>query len=276
MKIDAHQHFWKYDPDEHGWITPDMRAIRRDFLPKDLLPVLQANGMAGCVAVQVDQTEAETNYLLDLADHYSFIKGVVGWVDFRAADLPDRLHHFSSFEKLKGFRHIVQAEPEDFLVQPSFIQGVRQLATFGFTFDILIYPNQLNAALYFVEQLPEVTFVLNHLAKPYISRKEMEPWATATKKIGSFPNVNCKVSGLVTEADWSNWTYEDFVPYLDVVFSSFGTDRLLFGSDWPVCLLATDYPSVKKILLTYLNTYTEEEKTAVFGENACRVYGLTL
>lgn len=275
MKIDSHQHFWKYDPAVHEWISPAMRAIRHDFLPKDLGPILLANGMDGCVAVQVDQTEAETIYLLDLASHYSFIKGVVGWVDLRAADLPDRLHHFSSFEKLKGFRHIVQAESEDFLRQASFIEGVRQLAKYNFTYDILVYPNQLDATIHFVEQLPEVTFVVDHLAKPFIARKETEPWAAAIKKLASFSNVHCKVSGMVTEADWSGWAYQDFLPYLDVVFSAFGADRLLFGSDWPVCLLAADYPSVKNILSTYLASFTEEEKAAVLGKNACRIYGLS-
>lgn len=274
MNIDSHQHFWKYNPSAHGWITPEMAVIRNDFLPQDLESILERNAIDGCVAVQVDQTESETNYLLGLAEQHSFIKGVVGWIDFCGDHLPQRLQHYSRFEKLKGFRHIVQAEPEDFLRNPDFIEGVRQLGPYGFTYDILIYPHQLEAAIYFVSQLPGVTFVLDHLAKPYISRQEIEPWATGIKTLASFPNVYCKVSGMVTEANLTAWKYEDFIPYLDVVFSAFGTQRLMFGSDWPVCLLAADYASVKKILSTYLNTHSEEVRDAVFGKNACDVYRL--
>lgn len=275
MKIDSHQHFWKYDPQTHAWITPEMARIRKDFLPDDLLPVLQANGMDGCVVVQVDQSEVETNYLLELADHYSFIKGVVGWVDFRKDSLPDRLQYYSKFEKLKGFRHIVQAEPEDFLRNPDFIAGVRQLENLNYTYDLLIYPNQLEAAIYFVSQLPGVTFVLDHLAKPYIARQEIDPWAAAIRKLASFPNVHCKVSGMVTEASWTDWNHADFIPYLDVIFSTFGPNRLLYGSDWPVCLLAADYASVKNLLVAYMKNHREEDKGAVFGNTASHVYRLT-
>ncbi|GAB3172691.1 amidohydrolase family protein [Telluribacter humicola] len=274
MTIDAHQHFWIFDPERDAWITPEMEVIRRNFLPADLGPVLRANGIDGCVAVQAAQSEAETQFLLQLSEANSFVKGVVGWVDLRADNLYDRLEFYSQFEELKGFRHVVQAEPDSFLRQADFIKGVRQLVAFDYTYDILIYPTQLEAAAYFVEQLPEVKMVIDHLAKPYIKDGRVDDWAAAMRRMARYPNVYCKVSGMVTEADWHLWKTEDFRPYLDVVFEAFGTDRLLFGSDWPVCLVATEYAEMKNILVEYMEGFSATEKEKIFGLNAVKFYNL--
>lgn len=274
MVIDSHQHFWIYDPVKDSWITPEMEKIRRDFLPKDLEPVLTANGVDGCVAVQAAQSGAETEFLLQLAEANDFVKGVVGWVDLRAENLYERLEMYSQFEKLKGFRHVVQSEPDDFLLQPDFINGVSQLVAFDFTYDILVYPQQLRAAYDFAKALPNVRLVLDHIAKPFIKHRGVQPWANDIKKLAELPNVSCKVSGMVTEADWNQWQYSDFTPYLDVVFEAFGTDRLLFGSDWPVCLVAAEYKSMKELLENYVSGFSQSEQQKIWGANAVKFYGL--
>ncbi|SEJ67654.1 L-fuconolactonase [Dyadobacter koreensis] len=274
MVIDSHQHFWIYDSVRDSWITPEMEKIRQNFLPEDLKPVLAANGVDGCVAVQADQSNSETEFLLQLAEANDFIKGVVGWIDLRADNLYDRLEVCSQFEKLKGFRHIVQGEPDDFLLQPDFIKGVGQLVAFDFTYDILVYPTQLTASYTFAKQLPKVKFVLDHIAKPYIKKGEMDTWAKDIKKLAELPNVYCKVSGMVTEADWYSWQNADFVPYLDTVLEAFGTDRLMFGSDWPVCLVAAEYSAMKDVLANYLSKLSKNEQNKVWGENAVKFYAL--
>lgn len=274
MTIDAHQHFWFYNPDRDTWITDEMATIRRDFLPEDLEPVLKANGIDGCVAVQADQSVDETMLLVKLAEAYDIIRGVVGWVDLRADDLYDRLEAFSQFEEIKGFRHIAQAEPDDFLTRPDVLRGIRQLAAFDFTYDILIYPPQLKAALHLVRNVPDVKFVIDHLAKPRIHEQRINTWSNFMAEIAKSPNVYCKLSGLVTEADWQQWSKKDFFPYLDVVFEHFGPDRLLFGSDWPVCLVAADYTQVKTIIEDYVASWGDDVRAKVFGQNAVAFYGL--
>src|SRR5579885_782023 len=239
MRIDAHQHFWNYDPRRDTWITPEMAAIRRDFLPEDLEPELRANGMDTTIAVQAAQTEDETRFLLALAESSSAIACVVGWVDLRAKNLRERLEHLSRFPKLRGFRHVVQAEPDArFLLREDFLRGVRMLGDFGLTYDVLIYPRQLEAALEFARRLPAQKLVVDHLAKPEIRSRAIREWAARMRQLAAMPHVFCKVSGMVTEADWKEWRTEDFRPYLDVVFECFGAERLMFGSDWPVCLVA--------------------------------------
>lgn len=274
MVIDSHQHFWIFDPVRDSWITPEMDTIQRDFLPADLKPELDANGIDGCVAVQADQSDVETEFLLHLADANDFIKGVVGWIDLRAPNLYGRLEKYSQFEQLKGFRHVVQGEPDGFILQPDFIKGVAQLAAFDFTYDILVYPTQLADAYIFARQLPNVRFVLDHIAKPYIKKEEIEPWASDIKRLAELPNVSCKISGMVTEADWYLWKKADFNPYLDIVFEAFGTDRLLFGSDWPVCLVASDYGKMKSVVTDYISALTENEQGKVMGNNAMAFYSL--
>ena len=275
MKIDAHQHFWRYDAQRDGWITDEMSVLRRDYLPDGLLGALAENDMDGCVAVQADQSERETFFLLDLAAQHSAIVGVVGWVDLRSHNLPERLEHFSHFEKLRGFRHIVQAEPDDqFLLREDFKRGIAALQKFGFTYDILIYPRQLPAAIALVKQFPEQRFVVDHLAKPDVKSRQVLPWAAQMREIAMSPNVYCKLSGLVTEADWQHWHADDFRPYFDVVFEAFGPDRLMFGSDWPVCLLAGTYKKVKQVLANYTLHFAEADREKIFGSNAVCFYGL--
>jgi L-fuconolactonase len=275
MNIDSHQHFWRYDAIRDNWITDEMSILKRDFLPEDLIPQLVSNGIDGCVAVQADQSERETMFLLNLAAEHAEIKGVVGWVDLRSPGLAERLEYFSQFQKLRGFRHVAQAEPDDrFLIQDDFVRGVRQLARFGFTYDILIYPRQLPAAIELVNKLPEQRFVLDHMAKPIIREKKIQPWAGQIQTIAANPNVYCKVSGLATEADWHKWRDSDFTPYLDTVFEAFGPDRLMFGSDWPVCLLAAKYEKVKALPANYVEKLPVDEEKKLFGLNAISFYSL--
>jgi L-fuconolactonase len=274
MTVDAHHHFWKFDPIRDSWITADMQAIRRDFLPEDLKPVLAANGVDACVTVQVGQSEQETRAMLDFAEQHAFIAGVVGWVDLRARDLGERLQHFQSFYKLKGFRHIVQGEPAGFLLQKEFIAGVRLLQHYGFTYDLLVYHHQLGDALQFVREVPGVKIVVDHIAKPSIRTGEKTDWELNMAALATFKNVHCKISGMVTEADWKNWKAADFYPYLDEVVEAFGTDRLMYGSDWPVCLVAASYEQQLNIVQTYFSKFSDTEKRAVMGENARRFYNL--
>ena len=272
--IDSHQHFWKYHPGKHGWITDDMEEIRRDFQPMDLKPLLDKNNIDGCVVVQVDQTEEETLQLLSLANQYPFIKGVVGWIDLRNKNLESRLEYFSTLKKLKGFRHIVQGEKPGFLAQRPFVEGVRQLNKYSFTYDLLIYHHQMTEAITFLEQIPQTAIVLDHIAKPVIARREISEWEKNISTIAGFPNVYCKVSGMVTEANWSGWKYEDFVPYLEIVMREFGTDRVMYGSDWPVCLLAASYDEQFSIVQEYLGSFSSGEKAKILGGNAERFYNL--
>jgi L-fuconolactonase len=273
MRVDAHQHFWKYDAARDGWITDKMSALKRDFLPEEFARECEANGIDASVAVQADQSESETRFLLDLAKGNPRIAGVVGWVDLRSPRVSERLEHFSHFEKLRGFRHIAQSEADDrFLVREDFLRGIAQLHRHGFTYDILVYPRQLPAARALVDKFPEQRFVVDHLAKPEIKAGEMKTWAGYMRRIAENHNVFCKVSGLVTEADWRHWKAADFRPYLDVVFEAFGPDRLMFGSDWPVCLLAASYAQVKGIVEEYLKNFSTHDRENVFGGNAVRFY----
>ncbi len=273
-RIDAHQHFWRFDAARDAWITDEMAALRRDFLPTDLAPLLAAQGMDGTVAVQADQSEAETEFLLGLADDHPFIRGVVGWVDLTADDLTRRLEGFSVFERLRGLRHIAQAEADDFLAREDVVRGIGRLREFGLTYDILVYAHQLAAALTLVERLPDQPFVVDHCAKPRIRAREIEPWATHMRQLARHPNVCCKVSGVVTEADWERWHLDHVRPYLDVVFTAFGPDRLMFGSDWPVCLLAGSYARVTELIARYVEELSDDERDALFGGTAVRFYGL--
>ncbi len=274
MKIDAHNHFWNYDAVKHSWIDSKMAAIQQSFLPEEFGKILNENGIDGCVAVQVEQNLEENNYLLALADKNPFIKAVVGWVDLTANDLDEQLQQLSHHNKLKGFRHIAQAEANDFLATPAIINGVSKLAAHNFTYDILVYPQQLAAATKLVKACPNQKFVLDHLAKPYIKTGEIQQWKNDITELAKLENVSCKISGMVTEADWKNWKAQDFYSYLDIAFEAFGTNRLLYGSDWPVCLLAADYQNVKNILETYTNTLSSTEKTKIWGQNAINFYNI--
>ena len=275
MVIDSHQHFWKYDPVTYSWIDDSMKVLQRDFLPSDLGPILQENGVGGCVAVQADQSERETEFLLELANENEFIKGVVGWVDLRAEGVSKRLAHYSQNEKLKGVRHIVQEEPDpEFMLRKDFQNGIRHLAEFGLTYDILVYPNQLAAAVLLSRAFPEQKFVLDHIAKPGISEGLDDQWVNNIKELALNPNVSCKVSGMVTETTNFQWQQEDFYPFIDVVLDAFGWRRIMYGSDWPVCLLSGNYKEVITIVKDYISKLPDNERAGIMGLNAINFYSL--
>ncbi len=275
MTIDSHQHFWKYDSIKHDWINDEMKVIQRDFLPSDLYPILKQHHIEGCISVQADQSEEETDFLLDLAENNGFIKGVVGWVDLQALNVFERLDHYSEFKKLKGFRHIVQAESDtEFMLRPNFKNGIAALSSYDFTYDILIYHYQLEQAIKFVKLFPEQKFVIDHIAKPNIKSGEYSEWQTNMKKISLQQNVYCKVSGMVTEADWNDWKEVDFKIYLDTIVKAFGTDRIMYGSDFPVCLVAATYEQQLNIVREYFSPFSNTEKKQIMGDNASKFYGL--
>lgn len=275
MHVDAHQHFWKYNPAEYEWIDDSMAAIRRDFLPEDLEPELERNDFQGSIAVQVRQTLEETRWLLELANRSSKILGVVGWVDLRSPNVRSQLSEFTRHPKLVGIRHIVQSEPDDhFLLRQDFLRGITSLEEFDLAYDILIYTKHLPAAAEFVERFPKQRFVLDHLAKPAIKSQEVESWAAGVRRLAAFPNVFCKLSGMVTEADWQHWKPEDITPYLNIAFEAFGASRLMIGSDWPVCLVAGSYNRTIDVAKGYLKHHPAEIREAVLGENARRFWKL--
>lgn len=275
-RIDSHQHFWQYSPQTHDWITEDLGRLRRDFLPDDLKPELDRHGLDGCVAVQASQSEQETEFLLGLAEQNDFIRGVVGWVDLQDERVEERLSYYAQFPKLVGMRHVVQSEPDErFLLRPEFLRGVKLLSSYELAYDILIYAHQLPATLRFVAQLPETRLVLDHIAKPNIARGERFPWQKNIQALAKYPNVCCKLSGMVTEADWQTWQPADIIPYLDTVVEAFGPDRLMFGSDWPVCRVAASYSEVIGLIDRYFADFSAEEQRKIFGENAVDFYQLS-
>lgn len=275
QRIDAHQHFWHYSPVRDGWITDDMAVIQQDFLPADLQLLLQRHQLDGCVAVQANQSEAETAFLLDLAAKHEFIKGVVGWVDLTASDVESRLVYYSGFPKLAGFRHVLQAEAQrDYMLRDDFTNGLSLLNRFGFTYDILVYPDQLQYIPELLVQFPEQRFVLDHIGKPAIKEKTISEWKQHIQRLGTFKNLYCKISGLVTEADWNEWVEDDFTAYLDTVVESFGFDRVMYGSDWPVCLVAASYNKTLSIVKNYFAKYRKETQHKFFSGNAIEFYKL--
>ena len=263
-----------YNPGEHGWIDESMAAIRRDFLPGDLKPLLEANGFHGSVVVQVRQTEEETDWLLQLAKINPFILGVVGWIDLRSPRLRFTLESLTRNRKLVGVRHIVQSEPDEFLLQPDFLCGISQLEEFQLAYDILIYTKHLPIAADFVSRFPRQRFVLDHLAKPPIKSGGIDVWARGIRELASYSNVYAKLSGLVTEGDWQAWEAADIQPYLDIAFECFGPGRLMIGSDWPVCTVAASYQRAVGFIRGYLNRFPTEEREAVLGGNAAKFWRL--
>jgi len=272
--IDTHQHFWNYEAQKQDWINEDMQVIRKDFLPADLAPILKENSVDGCITVQVDQTDAETQILIKEANQNSFIKGVVGWVDLNSTEIEAALASYTDTKVLKGFRHILQAEPKGYMLQESFIQGLKKLQANNYTYDLLIYAHQLNQANELVKHLPTMPIVIDHIAKPNIKAGKIEDWKKEITRLANYPNVYCKISGMVTEADWNSWTAADLKPYLDTVVAAFGTERIMFGSDWPVCLVASTYSKWLNLLQNYFNTFSSSEQEAIFAGNAIKFYKL--
>lgn len=274
MKIDSHQHFWSYDPAQYPWIPPGS-ALHRSWLPPDLAPLLAAAGLDGCVAVQARQTLEESRWLLELAEHHSIIKGVVGWVDLRSPTVARELAELARHPKFRGVRHVVQDEPDvNFMLGADFLRGIGELRAHRLTYDILIYPQQLPAAIELARRFPEQPFVLDHIAKPHIKDGTLEPWRAQIRGLAKAQNVLCKVSGMVTEADHAAWKPSDFTQYLDVVFEAFGEDRLMYGSDWPVCLFAANYERMFGLIENYTRPLSAAARAKFFGENAARFYGL--
>ncbi len=275
LRIDAHQHFWKFDAGRDSWITEDMQAIRRDFGPSDLGPLLKTHRFDGCVAVQADQSEAENRFLLEQAAGHDFIKGIVGWVDLQAVDIEHKLHYYRGYPLMKGFRHVLQGETDRaFMLKPAFLRGISKLAIHDYTYDILVYPDQLQHVTSLVTSFPEQRFVIDHIAKPPIKSGDINEWKYAMTHLATYENVYCKISGMVTEADRAHWTLADFRPYLDVVVEGFGIHRIMYGSDWPVCLVAGSYERMLGIVEDYFSAFSPHEQDLFFGGNAVKFYKL--
>jgi L-fuconolactonase len=273
--IDAHHHLWRYTPAEYGWIDEEMQALRRDFLPKDLMEEIVPAGIDGTIAVQARQTIEETRWLLDLADDCAAIRGVVGWAPIAGEEFPACMEEFDGRTKLKGLRHVIQGEKDEhYILREDFNSGIRTMQGSGLVYDILIYERHLEDTIYFVDEHPDQVFVLDHIAKPPIAAGTLEPWASRMRGLGQRENVWCKVSGMVTEANWKTWTPETLKPYLDTTVEAFGPERLMVGSDWPVCLVASGYKQWFDVLHGYFAAFSETERVRIFGGTAIEVYGL--
>jgi len=278
MKIDAHQHFWIYNSTEYGWIDESMKVLKRDYLPGDLKPELVNARFSGTVAVQARQSDEETRWLLQLAGQFDFIKGVVGWVDLCSeSNLKRQLDEFCKSKKLVGVRHVVHDEPEDnFMLRDDFLKGISLLKEYNLTYDLLLFPKHLPAAQIVVSMFPEQKFVLDHISKPLIKDHIISPWKEDIFRLAKNENVWCKLSGMVTESDWKNPKTDDLNPYLNVVFEAFGTDRLMTGSDWPVCRLAGGYEYVMGIVEGYISEMSADIQQKILGINCIDFYGLNI
>jgi L-fuconolactonase len=271
-RIDAHHHLWRYNQADYAWIDGSMASLQHDFLPRDLYDAMRSAHVDAAVAVQARQSLQETRYLLECAEAMPAICAVVGWVPLAADHLTAALDSFAIHKKLAGYREIVQSEPDGYLDQPNFNRGIQQLTARNLTYDLLIHQHQLEEATRFVDRHPQQRFVLDHAAKPHIAAAELEPWATRIRELALRPNVSCKLSGLVTEADWSTWSTETLRPYLDICVEAFGPKRLLTGSDWPVCLVASTYPRWWFTLEQYFSAFSVDEQQHIFGLNALDSY----
>jgi L-fuconolactonase len=275
--IDAHQHFWnRAEPFEYGWLdSPEKAVIRHDHLPRDLEPLLREAEVDACICVQTQHNLAENRWALRLAEKHSFIAGVVGWVDLASPDCEQHLLEFIDHPKFVGIRHVTQDEPDDdFIVRPDVIRGLQVLEKHGVPFDLLFYVKHLKHVPALVSQLPNLRMVINHLAKPNIRQKQFDAWIANFRAAGQFPNVFCKLSGMITETDWQHWTAGDLKPYVQAALEVFGPDRCMFGSDWPVCKLAGTYGQVKNALVEALPPLSAHENESIFGGTATRFYGL--
>lgn len=274
MRLDAHQHFWQYEKEKHSWITDEMKVIRRDFPPGDLFPLLGEAKIDGSIAVQADETLRETEYLLDLADQNHWIKAVVGWADLGNDKLDDVLDQLSSYKKLNGFREVLQSKDPEYMLRKEFVRGIHKLGKRGYTYDLLIFPEHLDASLKLVSKCPDQLFVIDHLAKPNIKDGDWKEWKKKMSLLAERELVHCKLSGMVTEADLKKWKPDDLLPFLEIALELFGPDRLMYGSDWPVCLVAAEYEQVFDIVDRFTDSLSEGEKARVMGETAKEFYGI--
>ena len=275
MKVDSHQHFWEYDPNRQDWITNDMRRIRRNFLPGDLFPLLQDAKIDGCIAVQAEESIRETDFLLDLADQHEWILGVVGWADLGSDGLEEILENYSENRHLVGFREVLQSKDPRYMLREEFIRGIHKLSPKGYTYDLLTFPKHLQAALELVKKCPNQRFVIDHLSKPDIKSGEWKEWKKLISPLAERELVFCKLSGMVTEADWEKWKPEDLFPYLEISLELFGPDRLMFGSDWPVCLLAGEYEQVFQVIEDFTSQLSSSEQDRIWGETALEFYQIS-
>ncbi len=277
MIIDAHHHLWLYTQEEYGWMDDSMHVLKRDYLPEDLDLELQGSGISGTVVVQARQSLEETRWLLEQADKYSFIKGVVGWLDLRSPELKDKLEEFAVHPKLVGLRHVLHDEPDDdFMLRPAFMNGIAQLEAHDMSYDLLVFPRHLRQTIELVKAFPNQRFVLDHLGKPLIKAGIMEPWKTDIIQLAAYPHIWCKLSGMVTEANWENWSYEELFPYMEVVLEAFGPERIILGSDWPVCRLAGEYSEVMSMVLKFIESMDERDQAKIMYQNAIDCYQLKL
>lgn len=274
MFIDAHHHLWEFDPVEYDWIDDSMQVLKKDFLIKELEETLYSNGFSSSIVVQARQSLIETNWLVELAQENDIIKGVVGWIDLKSADLSAQLTVLAKHKKLVGFRHVIQGETDpDFMRNPEFINGLKTLAEYGYRYDLLIYAHQLPAAIEMLSHVPNLQVVIDHIAKPNIKTgEEFTQWQQNMAKLAANPHCYCKLSGMVTEADWQHWSAQDIQPYMKTVLDLFGSHRVMFGSDWPVCLVAGEYQMIKQLVLDFITEYTPSEKNRIFGLNASHFY----
>jgi len=276
VKIDAHHHCWRYTPEEFDWINYDMRSIRRDISPADLAPQLAATGLEGTVVVQARQTLLETNSLLALARQHAFIKGVVGWVPLIDPQISRLLEPLVADNKLKGVRHVLQGEPDAYMASPAFDAGLKAVAARGLRYDLLVKAPQLPAAIQLVDRHPTLSFVLDHIAKPAINGAPPPEWRKQIAEIAKRPHVSCKFSGVVTEVHGYEWTPQVLKPYFEIVLAAFGANRLMFGSDWPVCLVASDYIRWYRFVEQCTAALTTSERINILGGTATRFYRLTV
>jgi L-fuconolactonase len=274
MVIDSHVHFWKYNKTEYPWIDSSMQVLQKNYLPEDLGPTLKRNFVDGCIAIQANQSELETRFLAELSATHPFIKGVVGWADLKAPDVEKKLGALKEYPSVAGLRHIAQSEPDNFYYDKDFRNGLGLAGQLGYTFDLLVFPRQLRAARDLVSEFPGQTFILDHCGKPNIKKQELEQWKSDLLELAAYPNVFCKLSGLITEAAWKEWRPADFYPYLDQVFEVFGPGRLMFASDWPVMLVSGMYVQWKSMLEKYTEHFLPEDKEKIFGLTARQVYGI--
>ncbi len=275
MRIDSHHHFWTYSPEEYGWIDDSMKRIRRDFLPADLQREIQAAGIDGVVSVQARQVVEESQMLLDYADRHDFIRGVIGWVPLIEPDVAESLDRFGQNKKFRGVRHVLQGEPDDrYMLRDDFDRGIGLLKDRNLVYDILIFERHLPQTLQLVDRHPDQVFVLDHIAKPRIKDDMLAPWQSRIVELAHRPNVYCKVSGMVTEADYQNWTVEQLKPYFDTVISAFGPKRVMFGSDWPVCLVACEYKRWADIVRGWIAELSSAEQERILGGTAIEAYAL--